>query len=206
MDGVANQKKDWSSFYADLKVMCIDVHLNEFQLTPTATEISLKLCTEVSPVSIPATVVRLEISRGTKIVIPFGNEFIRLVEAFIVAMRQESNGILNMKKPTAQLLPSRCIFKDDMRSESTYEFSIFIPTEPTGLDDISQWLPLPYEVVFAECDQFTLGNGAESRCVTMTWTFPELRQPVRLTVNPIPFVYDNDVGDLGIVMVRFFSQ
>ncbi|KAL5110970.1 Vacuolar protein sorting-associated protein 13B [Taenia crassiceps] len=201
MDGVANRKKDWRSFYADLKVMCIDAHLNEFKIIPTATEISFRLRAEVSPVSIPTTIVHIEISRGTKIVIPFGNEFKRLAEAFVVAMRQESSGVLNLKKPTTRHLPSRCVFKDDIRSDSTYDFSVFVPTEHAGFGDISRWLPLPYEVVFAECDQFTLRDDAEPRCVTMTWTFPELRQPVRLTVNPMPFVYDNDVGDLGIVML-----
>ncbi|VDK36164.1 unnamed protein product [Taenia asiatica] len=193
MAGVANQKSDWRSFCANLKVMCINAHMNDFQLIPTATEISLRLCTEVSLVSIPTTVVHIEISRGTKIVIPFGNEFKRLVEAFVVATRQESYGALNAKERTLQHLPSRHVFKDD--------FSIFVPTEPKGVGDVSQWLPLPYEVIFAECDQFILRDGTESRCVTMTWTFPELRQPVRLTVNPIPFVYDNDAGDLGIVML-----
>ncbi|KAL5965577.1 Vacuolar protein sorting-associated protein 13B, partial [Taenia solium] len=193
MAGIANQKRDSRSFCANLKVMCINAHMNDFQLIPTATEISLRLCTEVSPVSIPTTVVHIEISRGTKIVIPFGNEFKRLTEAFVVAMRQESYGALNAKERIAQHLPSRYVFKDD--------FSIFVPTEPKSVGDISQWLPLPYEVIFAECDQFILRDGTEPRCVTMTWTFPELRQPVRLTVNPIPFVYDNDAGDLGIVML-----
>nr|CDS17621.1 vacuolar protein sorting associated protein 13B [Echinococcus granulosus] len=201
IDGVANRRKDWRSFYTDLKAMCIETHLNEFQLIPTATEISLRMCTEVSLVSIPTTVAHIEISKGTKIVIPSGNEFRRLAQAFIVATHQENNGILNAKKPVAQHLPSRCVFKDDIRRKSAYDFSIFIPTEPVGLGNISRWLPLPYEIVFADCDQFAPEVGTESRCVTMTWTFPELRQPIRLTVNPVPLVYDNDSIDLGNIML-----
>ncbi|VDM34355.1 unnamed protein product [Hydatigera taeniaeformis] len=201
MYGTTKQKKDWRGFYSELKMRCIGARLNEFQLIPTSMEISLRLCTEVSLMSIPTTVIRMEISRGTKIVIPFRNEFKRLVQAFIIAMHQENNNILKVKKPSRWHLPSRCVFHDDLRRKLAYDFSFFVPTESTGFADISQWLPLPYEVVFAEFDQFALADAADSNCVTMTWTFPELRQPIRLTMNPIPFFYGNDVGELGNVLL-----
>lgn len=85
-----------------------------------------------------------------------------------------------------------------------YDFSVFAPIGLSGLKDTSRWLPLPFETVFADCDQFTTeGVEEEEECVTMTWTFPEPRQIIRLTLNPVPLDYEHDdckAGDIKVVI------
>ena len=194
-----NQRNDWRSVNTNIKVTGINTSLNEFQLLPTGTEIYVSSRTEFSSVSIPRTVIHIQMTRGTKIVLPFGDKLKRLAQAFHL----ECDAALSVKKSATQcLFKKRCIFVDDLRRNSAYNFSTFVPTGLVGVGNITNQLPSPYEIIFSDCDQFASAE-AEEKCATMTWTFPEPRQPVRLMVNPVPFIYTNDI-ELENVVVCFF--
>ncbi|KAM7537419.1 hypothetical protein Aperf_G00000067116 [Anoplocephala perfoliata] len=209
LEGSATQREDWRSFDTALEVADIRASLNNFQCIPSGTELSLRSSIEISSANTPIITANLAMSRGSRVILPLGTELKRLTEAF--ACIEVHNSTTRKKAPRRECVekgvPYKCssecqIFSDDLRQKSLYNFSVFVPTESSGLGDTSRWLPLPFEVVFADCDQFAPeGIKEEERCVTMTWTFPEPRQIIRLTLNPVPLVYENDdfkIGDIKL--------
>lgn len=153
----------------------------------------------MSSVNPPIISAQLEISRGTRLILPLGEEIKRFTRTLGCANNCIATN--NKKIRPFQFLPQRQIFIDDLRQKSVYDFSVYVPTGPSGLGDTSRWLPLPFEIVLADCDQFSQEELAEERYATMTWTFPEPRQIMRLIVNPVPLVYENDYGKTGGIMV-----
>uniref|UniRef100_A0A5K3F779 VPS13_C domain-containing protein n=2 Tax=Mesocestoides corti TaxID=53468 RepID=A0A5K3F779_MESCO len=184
----------WMRLCVDLTADLTDAYLNNFQLIPTGMGISCKACVELSNVSIPVTRVQVEVSRGTKFLVPLGDDFGRITRAFAALSSKRDAAVATVPTSAPQRLPSRCVFVDDLRSESTYKVSASVLPRPSGSRPAPRHLPLPYEIMLADHDQFA-SEDANERCATMTWTFPEPRQPLRLIINPVPFFYENDLVD-----------
>nr|CDS31286.1 vacuolar protein sorting associated protein 13B [Hymenolepis microstoma] len=200
LEGSSTSRKDWRSFNSILRVSNITASLGHFQCIPSATGLNLRSSIDTSSVNFPIVSAQVEISRGTRLIFPLGEEIKRLTRAFDCISRYSSSNNYKKESPS-QGLPQRQIFIDDLRLKSAYDFSVFVPTGPSGLGDTSRWLPLPFEIVFADFDQFLPEELAEERCATMTWTFPEPRQITRLSVNPVPLVYENDYGNADGIML-----
>ncbi|KAM3186126.1 hypothetical protein ACTXT7_004958 [Hymenolepis weldensis] len=199
LEGSSTNRKDWRSLDSLLRISNITASLDHFQCIPSGAELYLRFNIEMSSVNPPIISAQLEISRGTRLILPLGEEIERLTRAFACVNNCSTTN--NKKVRPFQFLPQRQIFIDDLRQNSAYDFSVFVPTGPSGLGDTSRWLPLPFEIVFADCDQFSQEELAEARCATMTWTFPEPRQIMRLSVNPVPLVYENDYEKPGGIML-----
>lgn len=191
-----NCRHDWFGLDISSALEDIEVRLNEHKLLPWSTGLSLKGSLEgSSTATLPSVHVNVDLSPGTNVHLPLGGkELHRVVASIFDLLGTNSVGAEAMPKPI-QRLPKRRIFTDDLRTNPSFAFSSYVPTDSIGVEDVSMWLPMPYEVIFADCDQFAISTEEEQGgkvWANMAWTYPEPRMPLRLRVMPVPLLYNND--------------